>query len=141
MVFNPYPEAQHEGRVVVDFRLEIRSPQGATLASEQTRLQADNSDVVYLEDWSRVFQGAAISPPAEPNQNRWLLASGEPAAGGASLGNYLAGDAGPDVPLPPLSYPLDLKGWYAVFVHGRHDIALRLTGDERIDGLSSRPMG
>jgi len=48
VVFNPYPDAQTAGKVDVDFRVTLNAPDGATLATRQLRLQADNSDVVYL---------------------------------------------------------------------------------------------
>lgn len=47
------------------------------------------------------------------------------------------GFAGRDKALPQLSYPLDLKGAYAIFIKGG-TVKFRLTGDERADRLSSQ---
>lgn len=111
VIFDPYPEAQENGRVDADFRIEI-----GTSGTQTVHLTADNSDVVYIEDWSKVVQQDAIS------EGKWQFD-----------GNALSGEAGTD--LPQLTYPLDLKGRYAVFVEG--SVGLRLTGDERTEYLSS----
>jgi len=143
-VFNPYPEAQADGRVDVDFRIDVQSTEGARLASYQARLQADNSDVVYIEDWPQVFQKAAISTEGEPAGRQWSWRTDLDAGEGATLGNELYGNSPADSPLPQLSYPLDLKRTYAIFVCTAPDkggILLRLTGDERMDPLSSRLPG
>lgn len=144
VVFNPYPEAQDDGRVAVDFKIDIQTMEGAPLASYQAHLQADNSNVVYLEDWSQVFQQDAISTEREPAGRQWSWRTNLDAAEGATLGNELYGNSPADSPLPQLSYPLDLKGEYAIFVCTAPDkggILLRLTGDERMDQLSSRLSG
>ncbi|MBP6965294.1 MAG: hypothetical protein KBC96_12915 [Armatimonadetes bacterium] len=111
VIFDPYPEAQENGRVDADFRIEI-----GTSDTQTVHLTADNSDVVYIEDWSKVLQQDAFS------EGKWQFD-----------GNTLSGEAGTD--LPQLTYPLDLKGRYAVFVEG--SVGLRLTGDERTEYLSS----
>ena len=138
LCFNPYPEAQEGGRVAVDFRIEVQSAEGTALAVHMLRLEADFSDVTVIEDWSSVFQQNALDADAEADGAHWSWRTDLPPEKGVSLGNALYGDAGPDTPLPPLSYPLDLKGWYAIFVHVPGSIRLRLTGDERDDLLSSR---
>ena len=137
-IFNPYPEAQLDGRVDVDFRVEIQDAAGRTLATHETQVQTDNSDVVYVEDWSQVLQHGAVSPEHEPGSARWTWRTGLAPEEHATFGNMLSGDAGTDTPLPQLSYPLDLRGHYAVFVCVPGCIELRFTGDERFDGLSSR---
>lgn len=124
VVFNPYPEAQQQGRLDVDFRIEIRSPDGKLLSTQTARIQSENSDVICITDWSKVLQQDAVS--ADMADGRWLMADG------------LRGREGKE--LPQLTYPLDLKGWYAVFVctgPGGGSIKMRLTGDERADQLSS----
>jgi len=143
VIFNPYPEAQADGVVDVDFRVVLESPQGRSLATSQGRVQADNSDVLYIEDWSRVLQKAVVNHPA-PEGRLWSWRTELDPSAGASLDNALYGDAGPAAPLPQLTYPLDLRGPYAVFVcttPGEGSIRLRLTGDERTDGLFSPRLG
>jgi len=134
VVFNPYPEAQRNGVVDADFRIEIATTDGRTLSSEAIRVQADNRDVVYIEDWRQVLQrDAVVTGPAD---GKWSWREG---LDGLTLGNALYGNAG--TPLPQLAYPLDLRGSYAVFVctkPGDGSIGLRLTGDERTEYLSSR---
>lgn len=144
VVFNPYPEAQVEGRVDVDFRVQIRTPDGTPLASHQTRVQADNSDVVYIEDWSRVLQRDRVVPEAQANRRTWIWRTGLDAKAGVTLGNGLYGQSEPDIPLPQLTYPLNLRGEYAVFACTNPSwggIRMRLSGDERTDSLGSRRPG
>ncbi|MBM3500350.1 MAG: hypothetical protein FJX74_16965 [Armatimonadetes bacterium] len=138
VVFDPYPEAQIDGRVDVDFRVRVETPDGIELSSEQTRLQADNSDVVYLEDWSRVLQRDALADAPVPEDRKWQFRT-DLAPEEASLGNGLRGQSPADLPLPKLTYPLDLTGWYAIFVctPARWGVEMRLTGDERADLLGS----
>ena len=138
VVFNPYPDAQRNGKVDLDFRVAISDDQGQAFSTQRTRIRVDNSDVVYVEDWSQVFQRDAVAPTEEAEGRKWTWRSVIGAETSATFGNMLYGDAGPETPLPQLSYPLDLKGWYAVFVHVPGVIRLRFTGDERADRLGSR---
>ncbi len=144
VVFNPYPDAQTDGRVEVDFRVQLLSPEGDHIATGQIHLQADNRDVVYLEDWSRVLQSGALSPGVMPAARCWRFATDLTPAVGATLGNALYGTSPPDCPLPQLTYPLDLHGPHAVFartVIGGGAIRLRLSGDERTDLIRSAHPG
>ncbi|HEY3297512.1 MAG TPA: hypothetical protein VGK34_02565, partial [Armatimonadota bacterium] len=130
VIFDPYPEAQSGGKVDVDFRVEIQKPTGEKLSSQTIRLQSDNTDVIYLTDWSNVFQKDLISDTQ--TDGKWLL-SKDP-----SGGNRLSCKAG--ISVPPLSYPLDLKGEYSVFVSTDPNVGaamLRLSGDERTERVSS----
>jgi len=141
IVFNPYPEAQKDGRVDVDFRVRIESGDGKVLAMRQVRVKADNTDVVYVEDFSRVMQRGVVVPEAEPKGRKWSWRTGLDPSAGATLGNALYGKSAPDVPLPPLSCPLELRGPHAVFVcsvPGSGAMHLRLSGDERAESLASR---
>jgi len=137
IVFDPYPEAQPDGRVNVDFRVRIESPDGKPLAEHVVPVRADNTNVVYLEGWSSVFQKDAVSTEPSDENATWHYRTGLDASSGATHGNDLRGFAGRDTPLPQLSYPLDLHGTYAIFVKAG-SIKLRLTGDERSDHLSSQ---
>jgi hypothetical protein len=136
VVFDPYPQAQNAGMVNMDFRIQIESPDGKPLVENKGRIEADNSDVMYLEDWSCVFQKDAVSTKPQGQDVRWHWRTGLDASSGATFGNELYGFVGHDKALPQLSYPLDLKGTYAIFVMAG-SVKLRLTGDERTDRLSS----
>ena len=150
VIFNPYPEAQKDGKVDLSFRIEVRSVEGALLKTETTPIQCDNSDVVTIEDWSKVTTQDAVSTdePGEEGdsleEGKWHWRSGLEAEEGVTFGNALYGKTDPDEPLPPLSYPLSLKGPYAIFVcsaPSAGSVKLRLTGDERSDSLASRKIG
>jgi hypothetical protein len=138
LVFNPYPDAQQDGIVDIHFRIEIRGANDAALATYTTRLEADHSDVTYIEDWSQVFQHEHLQEEDGDAAQKWKWRTGWDIERGLSLGNSLYGDAGKDLPMPQLSFPLDLKGWYAVYIHAPGSIRLRFTGDERNDLLSTR---
>ncbi|MBM3475041.1 MAG: hypothetical protein FJX75_17400 [Armatimonadetes bacterium] len=138
VVFDPYPEAQIEGRVGVDFRVRVESLDGAELATQRTHLEADNSDVVYLEDWSQVLQKDALADAPKPEDRQWRFRTDlDPSV--QTPGSGLYGQSPADVPLPALTYPLDLTGWYAIYVctQAHYGVELRLTGDERADLLGS----
>ncbi|HOK10263.1 MAG TPA: hypothetical protein PLJ10_11465 [Candidatus Hydrogenedens sp.] len=140
VVFNPYPEAQIDGKVSIDFRIEIQSPDGKILNTQQGQIQADNSDIVYIEDWSQALQKDLVTTD-EPKENdrKWFLKTdSDPTT--ATFGNILiAKKWRDDISIPQLTYPLNLHGWYAVFVCTPKDysIRLRFTGDERSDVLNS----
>ncbi len=135
VVFNPYPEAQRDGKVDIGFRVEIRTSDGKLLSQQQSHLEADNSDVVYLEDWSKVLQHGAVTSDPDPRERKWSYRTDQ--GSDVSFGSALDAKGG-DLAVPQLTYPLDLRGWYAVFVCGKPGagcIGLRLTGDERTDRL------
>ncbi|MDZ4857758.1 MAG: hypothetical protein SGI88_02155 [Candidatus Hydrogenedentes bacterium] len=137
IVFNPYPDATREGQVNVDFRVTVEGASGEPLGQAQTLIEADNRDVVYIEDWSRVLQQDQLVPGAKA----WGFRTDYALADGMSLGNALAGYIDAATPLPALTYPLALKGHYAIYLctnPAAGAIRLRLTGDERADQLGSR---
>ncbi len=141
MVFNPYPEAQTDGKVDIVFRVRVLAGEEA-LARYESRLTADNSDVAVIEDWTQVAQSAAVAVAPKPVEQGWTCCQrGE--GSGLSGGNELWGQSPPDQPLPDLTYPLNLHGPYALFVctRARYGVGLRLSGDERPDGLDSRHPG
>ena len=94
-------------KLAVDFRIAVYGAD-ALLSQQQVRMQLDNSDVVLLNDWSRVVQQGAVSEKPAPGAPVWWLRR---TPHGAALEVKQKG-----VELPPLTYPLDLRGWYAVFV-------------------------
>jgi hypothetical protein len=138
LVFNPYPYAQKDGSVNIDFKIVLNPNDSQNSTQYSIHLEADNTDVHYIEDWSKVFQHDALVIDAEPEGSQWQFKTAQPTDSDTTFGNVLHGNAGTDQPLPQLSYPLDLKGWYAVMVSAPGAIRLRLSGDERSDGLSSR---
>ncbi len=143
VIFNPYPQAQPDGKVNVDFRVRVEGPEGTVLATHEAALQADNSDVVYLEDWSKVLQPEAFAEDPKREDRKWAYRTGLPAEENLSLGSELYGQSPLDLPLPALTYPLSLRGSYALFAcnRARYGVMLRLSGDERTDELCSRHPG
>ena len=140
VVFNPYPEAQPDGQVNANFRVIVRNADGAELASSVQHLQADNRDMVYLEDWTKLFQADVLAKDADPGPGKWWVRGGLNSTTAQTFGNDLMGrPADANTPLPQLSYPLDLKGAYAIFVCtlGHNGILVRLSGDERADSIGS----
>jgi hypothetical protein len=135
---NPYPDAQVEGRVDLRLRVRVLSPEGAEIASHEGAYAADNSDVLYVEDWSKLISTHAFSTEVQPR--KWQVRTAQEAATG---GTDLFGTGESDVALPPVAYPLDLKGMYAVFACTQpgYGVMGRFTGDERSDILSSRRLG
>lgn len=139
IVFNPYPEAQSYGKVDIDFRVEIKSGEGVLIARQEGQIQVDNSDVIYIEDWREVFQKDFITTAQGEESRKWLFCS-ELEQNSVTFGNVLIGKKWrEDLPLPQLSYPLNLKGWYAIYVctPKNYGIKIRLSGDERSDFISS----
>ncbi|MCC6489552.1 MAG: hypothetical protein IT364_18790 [Candidatus Hydrogenedentes bacterium] len=144
VVFNPYPDAQQNGLVDVSFRVAVQGPGGAVLAEEVVPIQCDNSDVVYIEDWSAVTTSDAVSTGDNTDTKLWKWKMDLDSSADVTLGNALYGDAGPGQALRPLSYALNLKGTHAIYVRTSHSegaIRLRLTGNERPDTVASRRSG
>lgn len=139
VIFNPYPEAEVAGQVAVDFRVQVLTTAAEELAVHRCRLQADNRDVICLEDWTKVLQQDALADNPKPEDRKWRFRTDlKPEE--YSRGNALFGSSPADVPLPQLTYPLDLKGPYAIFVrtlaHGSA-IQMRLSGEDRCDLVES----
>ncbi|MBI2297872.1 MAG: hypothetical protein HYU66_02770 [Armatimonadetes bacterium] len=136
VVFMPYPQAERDGQVDVDFRVELQAPDGPVIDAEQIRLQADNSDVVYADDWRKVLQPELVSTSAtQPAGLQWWFRTGLAEESGSG-GTVLHGPSPPDRALEPLTFPLDLHGPYAVFFCGG-GAGLRLSGDERYERIGS----
>ena len=143
VVFRPYPEAQLDGKVDVDFRIELRPAKAGPATTTRVHVRSDNAEVVYIEDWSGVYQKDAIATEPDPGKRKWHWATGIESPDPPSKGDALFGRSAPDRPLTQLSYPLDLRGWYAIFVRmqPRVGVMLRLSGDERPDLLRSERAG
>jgi len=135
LVFNPYPEAQADGKVDIDFRVEVFAEEDRLLSRLEASASADNRDVVYLDDFSGVIQKEAVA--AEEKPGCWRLESGSAvdASPYATGGTRLFGAA---VELPQLTMPMALKGPYAIFVYSFGGVRLRLSGDLRSDRLGAR---
>lgn len=140
VIFNPYPSAQINGKVHINFRIQIQTTDGKLLSTQQSAIQVDNSDVIYLEDWTQIFQKDQIVPDRENTTDRKWLFQTDLDPNTVTYNNALIGPKWrDDLPLPQLSYPLNLNGWYAIYVctPDSYGIRLRLSGDERTDVLAS----
>jgi hypothetical protein len=137
LVWNPVRFGS--ARICVDFRVTVGD---GPLWRGETRIELDNSDVVLLDQWDRVIQQGAVSPDPAPGAARWWLRSGQ-AGPHAPLGGRSLEVKEKRIELPPLTYPLNLKGPYAMFVAlppKLGGVELRLSGDERAQWFSeSRP--
>ena len=136
VVWDPYPSAQREGMVNVDFELKLETVEGAPLGQIRRRVRMDNRDVTYVEDWAQVLQRGMVARDREPALGEWSFRSGLPAASGASLGTALYGNPDPQQGLRALTYPLNLKGPHAIFLRFLPDagvVRIRTTGEERAD--------
>ena len=111
-VFNPYPEAVVDGQIHVDFRVELRGPNDEALGAAQARIDVDNRNVRYIEDWSQVVQADRVTG----DEAKWSFRTDVEVADGVTHNNALIGNLGAEQELPPLTYPLDLKGHYAIFL-------------------------
>jgi len=133
LVWNPFELGTR--KLAVDFRIAVYGAD-ALLSQQQVRMQLDNSDVVLLNDWSQVVQKGAVSENPAPGAPGWWLRR---TPHGVALEVKQKG-----VELPPLTYPLDLRGWYAVFVSTPAKlgaIELRLSGDPRPEYFSIAQAG
>ncbi|NUQ64932.1 MAG: hypothetical protein HUU20_20915 [Pirellulales bacterium] len=139
VIFSPYPDAQQDGRVDIVFRIEIQTTDGKPVAAGQVQATADNRDVAYLEDWSKVLPADAVSAETKQGDARWLWEPKADPAKGLSFNNGLSCFATGPSTVPQLSLDLGPRGWYAVFVKtpARYGIGLRFTGDERADAVGS----
>lgn len=132
VVFDPYPEAQPSGHVDADFRITLKKSDGQILGTHQISLKADNSDVIYLEDWTKVFQEEAVSTDPKDAADKWIFRENQPDSENVTFGNGLYARVGV-TSLPQLSYPLNLHGDYAIYACGdpkSGPIDIRLSGDE-----------
>ncbi len=140
VVFNPYPDAQPGGKIEMDFRIEIQSLVGESISIQQAPIKIDNSDIIYLEDWSQVLQKDVLSTEnIDDDERKWFLENNLE-TDVATFQNALVGKKWrEDLPLPQLTYPMNFNGWYAIYVctPAGYGVQLRLSGDERYDTLAS----
>ncbi|HBL73601.1 MAG TPA: hypothetical protein DD458_00095 [Prolixibacteraceae bacterium] len=143
VIFNPYPEVQSHGLVDADFRILLENPKGKQFAEYRVHLHADNRDIVYIEDWSQVIQKKEIvlNRRTEPEERKWSFETNLNDSTGSTFGNQLFVQSLPDISLTALTYPLNLKGYYAIFIQGKGPIDFRLTGDEESYRLGSKRPG
>jgi len=138
VIFNPYPQTQIDGFVDVDFRVDISDENGHSIATRNGRIGCDNSDVTYITDFSKVLQQDAIC--TEPVDGKWYTADVKSDAANATGGRGLLCRES-DQMIPQLTYLMNLKGSYAIFVTTIPDgggVGLRFTGDEATDYLLCR---
>ncbi|MCX6991885.1 MAG: hypothetical protein NT011_01955 [Kiritimatiellaeota bacterium] len=122
VIFKPYPAAEIKGMVDVDFRIALTDAQAREIIVYNGRIKADNSDVIYLKDWKALLQQEKIADKDEPD--KWFVA-------GSRLKCAKSENA-----RAQLTYPLDLKGHYAIFT-SLGGALIRLSGDERADSSGS----
>jgi hypothetical protein len=133
LVWNPFSSAS--GNSEARFRIII-SDGNEVIQQNYADMELDNSDVIVLDDWSKVIQGHFVSEAPNPDESVWWL---RPRQNGFSLAVKEKG-----VELPQLTYALDLHGYYAIFVLMQPilgTIELRLSGDERTQIFHSRKLG
>ena len=140
LVWNPFTLVA--GHAEVTFRVTASSGDG-DLASACVGICLENDDVVVLEDWSGVVRESLVSQEPEPGQAVWWWRRDQ--AGERSPANGSSLEVGDKhAALPPLTYPLDLRGPHAVFVQPPPklgQVGLRLSGDERTERFGSHRPG
>ncbi|HOV73391.1 MAG TPA: hypothetical protein PK967_05405 [Candidatus Hydrogenedentes bacterium] len=138
LVFNPYPDAQIDGKVDIDLRIVLEGTNPKELL--RSRILADNSDVVYMEDWTGVLQKDFVVADGSRPEGKWVYGASDKPDSAISGGRALYGASPSGMPLPQLSFMPGLKGHYAIFVctPASCGMKVRLTGDERYDSLASR---
>jgi len=140
LVWNPFTLAT--GQADVTLRLIVDTGDGES-PSACVDIRLENDDVVVLDDWSRVVQESLVNCEPEPGQAVWWLHRGQ--AGERSPANGCSLEVREKhVALPPLTYPLDLRGPHAVFVQlppKLGQVELRLSGDERAERFGSHRPG
>lgn len=132
LVWNPF--ASTSGNATARFHMTM-SDGDRTIQQDCVDIQLDNSDVIVLDDWSKVIQSHFVSETPNPGEPVWWIL---PRKDGFSLGVKEKG-----VELPQLTYALDIHGYYAVFVTMQPvlgTIELRLSGDERTQIFHSRKL-
>ncbi|HET7214107.1 MAG TPA: hypothetical protein VFL79_10995 [Terriglobia bacterium] len=140
VVWNPFRLVT--GIASVDFRITLLDGERA-IAQDTMPISLDNSDVVILHDWSKVMQRQLVSENPQPGSAVWWLKTGQAGDYAPTEGTSLeVKEKG--IELPQLTYPLDLKGYYAIFVvlpAKLGCIELRLSGDERSQMFSGESVG
>ena len=130
LVWNPFTRFQ--GGAAVEMRITLMDGD-EVLERAETRIELCNEDVVVLEDWRRVMQEGLVSESPGHGDAVWWFRR-RPAGENAPFPGTSLEAAEKGVELPPLTYPLDLRGPHAIFVSlppGLSCIELRLSGDER----------
>lgn len=130
VVWNPFRFVI--GKASVEFRVTLLDGD-RVIAQDTMPISLANSDVVILHDWSKVMQKQLVSESPRPASAVWWLRGAQTGDYAPTEGNSLeVKEKG--IELPQLTYPLDLKGYYAIFVllpAKLGSIELRLSGDER----------
>ena len=135
LVWNPFHLDMKKASV--RFRVTLLD-QDKILARDQLQINLDNSDVIVLDDWRKVLQPKSMLENPQPGRPVWWFRRGQRGDRAPSRGTSLeVKEKG--VELPQLTYPLDLRGPYALFVSlppKLGGIKLRLSGDERAQAFS-----
>lgn len=140
VIWNPFRFVTRKASV--EFRITLLDGD-RVMAQDTMPIRLDNSDVVILCDWSKVMQKQFVSENPQPGSAVWWLRRGQ-TGDYAPTGGMSLEVKEKSVELPMLTYPLDLKGYYAIFVllpAKLGAIELRLSGDERSQMFCAQRMG
>ena len=125
-VFNPYPAAEVDGQVHVDFRVELRGHNDVPFGAAQARIDADNKRAVSkLVRWSRAIWRREGKPWSYRTDSTSSMTLNNALFGNLGLGRSSA-----------LTYT-DLKGTYAIYLHEPSMVAIRHASP----ATSARPVG
>ena len=139
LIWMPYPEFEIKGMVAAVFRITLKAGR-RVLGIGETKVTADNSDVVYLNDWGDVLQKDFVTASPKPGEARWWVHSGIGGPQTPILGDLLDVFEKNRI-LPKLTSRLNLRGPYAIFVSVPDSLSaveLGLSGDERMQLFFSR---
>ena len=131
-IWNPFPKFAQQSSAILKIEL---SADGSLLAAAETVVGLNNDDVVLLDDWSRVLQTKYVSADPCPREAVWWWRTGQLGEDAPLDGTSLEAKE-KNIELPQLTYPLDLRGPYALFVSLPPKLCgmeLRLSGDERTE--------
>lgn len=127
LVWNPFACALRKAKA--RFHMTI-SDGDRVIQRDCMGIELDNSDVIILDDWSKVIQSHFVSDAPNPDEPVWWI---RPRQNGFSLAVKEKG-----IELPQLTYALDLHGYYAIFVMRGHkyfiaeNLVRRRSGDGQI---------
>ena len=132
LIWNPFP--QYADRRSARVRITL-SRDADQLETGEILVELNNSDVVLLDDWSKVLQSKFVSTDPAPGETLWWWRT-EQSGDHAPSGGRSLEVREKNIELPQLTYPLDLRGPHALFVSlppKLCGIELRMSGDERVE--------
>ncbi|MCI0513004.1 hypothetical protein L0128_07335 [candidate division KSB1 bacterium] len=130
-IWNPWPEFVQAGKIEARLRVELVWERSKSVRGE-IQIQTELADVIYLEDWRAVLQSQLVQTQPVKDAAQWWFHEQEPTPK-APVNNRCLDVAQKGILLPQLTYLLNLRGQYALFVclpENLSAIELRLSGDE-----------